>query len=364
MPLVLSLPNRATMFAEIVARKAGSAVFVPVSLGLENYRAGERHQVVLQLADERLGTTVDGVLAAVQQGDDGQPPGVLVVFPEDQREKCRSFLGVGPVADLPVRREMRVDCQLPVRLVDPASDVVWLTRNLSTSGVLLVCGAPLAAGQKVSLTLELNATETLTTRTVVAWVRTELKLVGLKFSNLDAGDADRLDRALRALEKASQVGGAAPAPQPPQAAPVEPAAVPVPQAAPLEGTEGVPARPDIILADDEPATLLFVSRALAKGGISVATFGRGDDALKAIRAQRPRLVLLDVLMPGIDGLQVCSLIRADAMLSATPVVLLSGLEREKVRKIAEESGATAWLQKPLVLTELRALVDKLLGRSA
>lgn len=303
----------------------------------ESHAPGATVQLVVQIKDELLGTGLEArVLSATQSGPGGQA-GVFVSLSEDQLQKARGFLGLLPSSELPARAEVRVDCELPMRILNPPDPSLSHTRNLSRNGVLASCSAPLSAGQQVKIALELNANETLEARCKVAWVRPELKLVGLRFEGLEADELNRVDAvvaALQAPDEGQKGKGQEAAPRPAESS----------------------GRPDVIVADDEPSVAMFVERIALKLGLKVQTFDRGDLALKAIRTQRPRLVMLDVLMPGLDGLQVCSLIRADAMLARTPVVLLSALEAEKVKKIAEEARATAWLQKPLDLQAVRKLI--------
>ena len=74
--------------------------------------------------------------------------------------------------------------------------------------------------------------------------------------------------------------------------------------------------------------LAMVSSRLERAGYDVVTATRGDDALRLVQENRPRLVLLDVEMPGLDGVEVAKLIRADEALAGTFIVLLTGLSTE------------------------------------
>jgi two-component system, OmpR family, response regulator len=328
-PLVLSAPSRPLLTAELL-RPGASGIFVQTNDALP---AGSAVQLVVQIKDEKLGTGLEAKVLSFTERGPGGYAGVFVSLAADQQQKAKEFLGLVPTSDHPARLEVRVDCQLPLRLLNPADPNLAHTKNVSRNGILATCGAALAAGQVVQIALELNANETLEARCKVMWSRPELKLAGLRFEGLSADDLKRLDALVAALTAPQE----APRPAP-------------------RGKEEVTAWPDVLVADDEPSVALFIERIVQKLGLKVVTFDRGDLALKAIRAQRPRLVMLDVLMPGLDGLQVCSLIRADAMLARTPVVLLSALEGEKIRKIAEEARATAWLQKPLDLAAVRKLI--------
>jgi CheY-like chemotaxis protein/Tfp pilus assembly protein PilZ len=339
LPLVLSAPSRPLLTAELF-RSAEEGIFVPTH---EKHSRGEKLQLVVQIKDEMLGTALEcTVLSGTPKGPLGLA-GLYVSLSTDQQQKARVFLGLAPSLENPARTEVRVDCQLPLRLLSPQVSDVFHTRNISRSGLLASCSAPLENGQLVKIALELNANDTLQATCKVAWARPELKMLGFRFEGLPADDLARIDALVVALQ--------APGPPIQKAGAPEAGAAAKPAPAPDPG-----GRPDVLIADDEPSVALFVQRIAIKLGLKAVTFDRGDTALKAIRAQRPRMVMLDVLMPGLDGLQVCSLIRADAMLTRTPVVLLSALEGEKVKKIAEEARATAWLQKPLDLNQVRKLI--------
>jgi CheY-like chemotaxis protein len=124
---------------------------------------------------------------------------------------------------------------------------------------------------------------------------------------------------------------------------------------------GLPSRQGatVVIADDDTSILDFASRVVSKAGFRVVRAERGDLALEAVRREKPALVLLDVLMPGLDGLEVCTAIRADALLRNTPVVLLSAMGEDRLIEAAQRAGATAWLTKPMRLEALREVISRL-----
>jgi CheY-like chemotaxis protein len=87
---------------------------------------------------------------------------------------------------------------------------------------------------------------------------------------------------------------------------------------------------------------------------------RGDKALELVRQEKPQLVFLDVLMPGLDGLEVAKAIRTDATLMGTPVVLLSAMGEARLADAVRSSGATDFLTKPMKLEAVRGLMARLL----
>lgn len=118
----------------------------------------------------------------------------------------------------------------------------------------------------------------------------------------------------------------------------------------------------ILVVDDEPAVRDAVQRALKLESYQVETASDGAEALKALTVASPDLVILDLLMPRVDGLEVCRRLRAAG--DSTPVLMLTARDSVANRVEGLDAGADDYLVKPFALDELLARVRALLRRSS
>jgi len=117
----------------------------------------------------------------------------------------------------------------------------------------------------------------------------------------------------------------------------------------------------ILIVDDEPALVRLMSQVLGQKEHEVLTAGNGQEALKQLFANKPDLVLLDVVMPGMDGWQTCKRIRE---VSDVPVIMLTGKQKsEEDIVMGLECGADDYLLKPIGNRELAARVRAVLRRA-
>lgn len=122
---------------------------------------------------------------------------------------------------------------------------------------------------------------------------------------------------------------------------------------------------DTILAvDDEVHILELISFNLKAAGYHVVTALTGEEALKRCEVERPSLVLLDIMLPGIDGLEVCRRLKGDRSTSNIPIIMLTARGDEVDKILGLELGADDYITKPFSVRELAARVKSLLRRVA
>jgi two-component system response regulator MprA len=118
---------------------------------------------------------------------------------------------------------------------------------------------------------------------------------------------------------------------------------------------------DVLVVDDEPALRTSLRRALLLDGYRVELASDGAEALARVAARAPDALVLDVLMPGIDGLEVCRRLRGGG--DRTPILMLTALDDVHDRVAGLDDGADDYLAKPFALEELLARLRALLRRT-
>jgi two-component system response regulator MtrA len=117
----------------------------------------------------------------------------------------------------------------------------------------------------------------------------------------------------------------------------------------------------ILVAEDDSDLRLLVSLKLESSGHQVVSVEDGTSAAKHCGAIRPDLVILDLMMPGMSGLEVCRFIRADEELRAIPVILLTARAQAADIEAGRAAGVDEYLTKPFSPRELAVRVDSLLA---
>src|SRR5687768_13279454 len=117
--------------------------------------------------------------------------------------------------------------------------------------------------------------------------------------------------------------------------------------------------PRILIADDNPANLDILGTRLAAHGYEIITAMDGEAALESVREHHPDLILLDVMMPKRDGLEVCRILRSDTALPFIPIILVTAKGDTRDIVAGLESGGDEYLTKPVDHAALMARVNSI-----
>lgn len=118
----------------------------------------------------------------------------------------------------------------------------------------------------------------------------------------------------------------------------------------------------VLVVDDEPLTRNLLRLMLEPAGYRVSGAGDGFEALEKVREMQPDIIILDVMMPEMDGITVCRTIRDDREIAGMPIIMLSGKVHRNAIQEGLEAGANRYLAKPMsrtgLLQELREVLDE------
>jgi DNA-binding response OmpR family regulator len=120
----------------------------------------------------------------------------------------------------------------------------------------------------------------------------------------------------------------------------------------------------ILIVEDDPDIAQLVARYLDKAGYITDRISSGRDALHAIAAKAPDLLVLDLMLPHVDGLEICRVVRGNEATAGLPIIMLTARAEESERIVGLELGADDYLAKPFSPNELVARVRALLRRAA
>jgi DNA-binding response OmpR family regulator len=119
----------------------------------------------------------------------------------------------------------------------------------------------------------------------------------------------------------------------------------------------------ILIVDDEPSVVMSIQFLMKQQGYNVLTAERGEDALDLVYRYKPDLLLLDIMLPGIDGYEICEIIRLNPDYAEIKIVLLTAKGRETEIAKGLALGADAYIVKPYSNAQLVATVRQLLQNS-
>jgi two-component system, sensor histidine kinase and response regulator len=117
----------------------------------------------------------------------------------------------------------------------------------------------------------------------------------------------------------------------------------------------------ILVVDDDPRLLHVVTTYLSIEGYEVMTAADGEEALRSVQDMRPSLIVLDVMMPGMDGIETCRRIKQDPLTSDIPVLLFTALNRDEDVESGRAAGADRFISKPFSLQGLNMVIQGFLG---
>ena len=120
----------------------------------------------------------------------------------------------------------------------------------------------------------------------------------------------------------------------------------------------------ILVVDDDPRLLHVVAMYLSIEGYEVDSANNGEEGLRCLEARRPDLVILDVMMPGIDGLEACRRIKSNPETRHIPVVLFTALSRTDDVEKGRAAGANRFINKPFSLIGLGAVIRSFLSEDS
>ena len=122
------------------------------------------------------------------------------------------------------------------------------------------------------------------------------------------------------------------------------------------------AKENILIIEDEQTLVNNLADKLRAEGYEVSIAMDGETGWNKVRAEKPRLVLLDIMLPGLDGLSLCRMIRNESTINRTPIIMLTARGTEVDKIVGLESGADDYIVKPFGLGELLARVRAILRR--
>ena len=123
-------------------------------------------------------------------------------------------------------------------------------------------------------------------------------------------------------------------------------------------------RARVLIVDDEPDLIHILEFGLKTSGYEVEIAADGQEGLKKARESRPDIILLDLMLPKLDGYKVCRLLKFDERYRQIPIIILSARTQEGDQNLAKEMGANLFITKPYEFSEILAHIEALLKASS
>ena len=123
-------------------------------------------------------------------------------------------------------------------------------------------------------------------------------------------------------------------------------------------------KPRVLLVDDEPSILKIVGKRLEVEGFEVLVAMDGQDALAKARTERPQVIVLDLMLPKLNGYEVCTLLKQDPRYQKTPIIIFTAKTHATNEQMAMECGANAYVCKPFSGQELVEKIRALIAAAA
>jgi len=120
----------------------------------------------------------------------------------------------------------------------------------------------------------------------------------------------------------------------------------------------------ILVVDDEIQLIEMVQMRLEANGYDVVAANDGEEGIEKVKSENPDLIILDIMMPKMDGFEVCKILKNDPQYSKIPIIFLSARVQEEDLETGEENGADAFVKKPFETSDLLAKIKELLEKSS
>jgi DNA-binding response OmpR family regulator len=120
----------------------------------------------------------------------------------------------------------------------------------------------------------------------------------------------------------------------------------------------------ILIVDDEPAIVAALTLRLGANGYVVSSSGDGVEGLRKARTESPDLIILDIMLPKMDGFTVCRMLKFDEKFDTIPIIMLTAKVQQVDQAQGKESGADAYMTKPFRSEELLARIKELIDKKS